>query len=516
MIMRKIEKHIRFGLLLCLTLLMMPCFYACGGEPSSSTVLSSIQGEVLVREPGTDDWINGEVGVVLEARHIIKVGPGANATITFFDGSTIELKADTQIEIRELVKGKITSIRLKQDIGETVSKVQRLTDPASRYEIETPSAIAGVRDSAMLVRVALDGTTAVQNLEGQISVTAQGVEVDIPEGSTTTVKPGEPPILELSYDDGSQEGGYSTGGSQNYGFLVRFEPLITPFAVTRVKILCWIVGTPGENSQFTVRIADKALALLWETKLPFTMFTKTPSWLEVDVPSVIVNDEFYVQLYAPTLGQGLGPYIGMDRSGINEHSGLISDWEITPWTLPIPEGQINWMIRVNGDAVTPDSLAYSALDDFSTENGNPNASWSYGWMPTDFSKFNIYTSHNSYQWYGELGSDRTPCIWINTGGVAYGVPTDWLSLHPGPGKEPSVLRWTAPVSGNIYITGQFLSGDGGIMTIAVRHNNQEIWTTKDSGSFALLANVATGDTIDFAVYGEYGSGNTPISVTINY
>jgi hypothetical protein len=73
----------------------------------------------------------------------------------------------------------------------------------------------------------------------------------------------------------------------------------------------------------------------------------------------------------------------------------------------------------------PVSIPYSALRDFSLAKGNPNGSWSYGWMPTDFSIFNIYTSHdysvfnnyatrNLFMWYTGLGSDRTPCIWINT------------------------------------------------------------------------------------------------------
>jgi hypothetical protein len=70
-------------------------------------------------------------------------------------------------------------------------------DSASRYEIETPVAVAGVRGSQMKVTVAQDGTTDVQNVEGKISVTAQGVEVVIPVGNTSTVQPGKPPSAPL-------------------------------------------------------------------------------------------------------------------------------------------------------------------------------------------------------------------------------------------------------------------------------------------------------------------------------
>jgi hypothetical protein len=163
---------------------------------------------------------------------------------------------------------------------------------------------------------------------------------------------------------------------------------------------------------------------------------------------------------------------------------------------------------------TPIEQTYTAVDDFSTENGNPNGVWSYGWMPTDFSSFNLYINHNSWQWYG-WGGDNSPCIWINTGNPAYGVPTGWLSLHPGDGYQPSILRWTAPVAGVVRVTGQFLPGDEGTMQVAVRLDNQPWWQATDSGSFDLITNVASGTTIDFAVYGGYGFGNTPISATIS-
>jgi hypothetical protein len=160
------------------------------------------------------------------------------------------------------------------------------------------------------------------------------------------------------------------------------------------------------------------------------------------------------------------------------------------------------------------TTVYSAFDEFSMVN-NPNVAWSYGWMPTDFSKFNLYVTHSTIQWYGPQGGDLTPCIRINNGGPAYCVLTGWLSLHPGPGTEPSVLRWTAPVAGNIHVTGQFLPGNGGVMTVGVFHNVQKLWTASDSGKFDLNMTVTAGDNINFAVYGGYGYGNIPISATIS-
>ena len=155
---------------------------------------------------------------------------------------------------------------------------------------------------------------------------------------------------------------------------------------------------------------------------------------------------------------------------------------------------------------------FVAANDFSGTNGNPNGVWSYGWMPTDFSSFNLYVNHNDVDWYG-WGGDYTPCVYKPANG-AYGSPAGWLIMHPGNGTQPSIMRWTAPQSGSAHVFGQFLSGDGGIMQVAVRFKNQPWWQAVDSGSFDLTTNVFAGDTVDFAVYGGYGWGSTPIYSTI--
>lgn len=156
--------------------------------------------------------------------------------------------------------------------------------------------------------------------------------------------------------------------------------------------------------------------------------------------------------------------------------------------------------------------------EFSITRGNPNGVWSYGWMPVGFGSLTLLTSTRtgyagSPQWAG-WNSDGTPGMWKNLGSPAYGVPTGWLSLHPGPGTQPCVLRWTAPSVGGVSVQGQFLAGDGGVMQVAVRLNGQAWWAATDRGTFDLRTNVVAGATLDFTVSGGYGYGNTPLQALI--
>jgi hypothetical protein len=159
--------------------------------------------------------------------------------------------------------------------------------------------------------------------------------------------------------------------------------------------------------------------------------------------------------------------------------------------------------------------------DFTLLSGNPNGVWTYGSMDTNFKKLTPYGNQGlgsgvNPAWYGWNG-DWTPGIWRNmTGGTFYGISTGQLSLHPGPGTEPGLLRWTAPpgVTGQADIGGRFLPGDIGGMTVAVRKNNAPVWSATDAGSFDLRLSIAPGDTIDFAVYEGYWYGNTELRATI--
>ncbi len=152
--------------------------------PSQPTVMSTISGEVSVLKAGTTEWKEASPGMALEPGDRIKTGAGSNAVITFFEGSTVELAADTEISVSELGIAEpagSTVIELWQQIGKTRNRVEKLVDPASRYEIETPAGAAVVRGSLGDVEVDADGTTRITNHQGNWVGVAKGKEVAIPQ-----------------------------------------------------------------------------------------------------------------------------------------------------------------------------------------------------------------------------------------------------------------------------------------------------------------------------------------------
>jgi len=187
--------------ILVLSILVASTLVGCA--PSTLTILSITEGNVSVMKAGTGNWIEARAGMSLEAGDSIRTGDDSGAEITFFDGSTIELRAGTEIEIASLDISRetdSTTITLEQTIGNTISRVTKLVDPESRYEVQTPTGVVAVRGSAVQVYVIEDGTTWTINLEGDIWAVAQGVELQVPEGRQCITRPDQAPeLIELYF-----------------------------------------------------------------------------------------------------------------------------------------------------------------------------------------------------------------------------------------------------------------------------------------------------------------------------
>ena len=199
--------------ILALSILVAATLVGCESSPSTLTILSITEGDVFVMKAGMDDWVEGAVEMSLEVGDMVKTGDDSGAEITFFDGSTMELEAGTQIEITSLefsADTDVTTITLMQTIGTTISRVTKLLDPASRYEVETPTGVVAVRGSGVEIHVGEDGTTWGCNLEGDIWATAEDVELEVPEGRCWIIRPGYPPELAWKLAISSTGGGEVT------------------------------------------------------------------------------------------------------------------------------------------------------------------------------------------------------------------------------------------------------------------------------------------------------------------
>lgn len=222
--------------------------------PSTTlTIFSITEGDVSVMKAGMDTWIEAQVEMSLEVGDTIKTGNSSSAEITFFDGSIIELQAGTEIEVASLDISDTgsTTIRIKQAIGNTISRVKQLVDSASSYEVETPACVAAVRGSVMTVNVIDDDTTWVTNQEGDIWVIANGVELQIPEGRKCIIISGQPPQL-VPLIGGGGGGGFSPNPDIDIAKTTDREQIHEGDTITYT----YTVTNPGNVSLSNVSVTD--------------------------------------------------------------------------------------------------------------------------------------------------------------------------------------------------------------------------------------------------------------------
>ena len=159
---------------------------------ASQCTVSVLSGSPQIQIPGSDTWEEAVDGMVLDVGSSVRTPEDSYAMLTFFEGSSIKLEPGTDIQIQR-VEASSGYIVLNQWAGITWSRVVKMLDADTHYEIQTPSAHALVRGTLFETQVDESGATTVRTSEGLVSVRAQGQEVFVSPGQEVSVESGAAP-----------------------------------------------------------------------------------------------------------------------------------------------------------------------------------------------------------------------------------------------------------------------------------------------------------------------------------
>lgn len=202
---------------------------ATPAEPSGETgSLSGVVGYVQVLRSWSSSWIEATSGMKIGTGDSLKTGGDGYTLITFFDGSVMEVEADTKISVEELsaASGGSTTVRINQVLGNTLNRVENLIDSSSTYEVETPAGSAVVRGTIFSMAVDRDlgvihtcvNTSKEEDEEvHSVDFSNNGKTVEVIEGKTSCCweggVPGDPDYTDPDDDPANFTGGGGGGGS---------------------------------------------------------------------------------------------------------------------------------------------------------------------------------------------------------------------------------------------------------------------------------------------------------------
>ncbi len=157
-------------------------------------IVTFVKGDVAFREKESDPWHVLHLGDHVNEGSALRTGVESALEISFEDGATFLMRADTTLILKTAQKGPAHLMRrLYLKSGRVISKIKAATGRASRFEVHTPSAIAAARGTEYRVSVDPENSTRAEVLGGGVEVAASAKKVMVNEGEGTLVKQGAPP-----------------------------------------------------------------------------------------------------------------------------------------------------------------------------------------------------------------------------------------------------------------------------------------------------------------------------------
>jgi hypothetical protein len=108
----------------------------------------------------------------------------SSAEILQDDGTVIVLRPNSKLLFEsngntQTARGEVRTTRLKLDEGSILSRVKKLAQRDSRFEISTPTATSFIRGTEFRVKVEPEGATRLEVLEGRVDFGDQSNQVSV-------------------------------------------------------------------------------------------------------------------------------------------------------------------------------------------------------------------------------------------------------------------------------------------------------------------------------------------------
>ena len=268
------------GLVALVTMFLLALTTAATMAQSEAGMFAAVQGKVEVQRRG--NWQDATIGTPFQIGDRMRTGSGDRAKLILRDDSVLDIAPGTEIVVDDMVvdtsQQKIQSaIRLFQGrVRAWVSDAYH--QPRAHYEIETPTAVAGVRGTEFIAGFDIDtDVTEIIGLVDEVEVTGKisamgGGKVRVGPNMTTRVLKGRLPTVPERVDEGHLRqylGSFDLIGTGRRDGLNVFHPVIAG----RLMSPNDVPGAPEEEAEALLggKSPDRPLA----DRLSLDLYTNT-------------------------------------------------------------------------------------------------------------------------------------------------------------------------------------------------------------------------------------------------
>ncbi len=192
--------------------------------------VAGLEGQAEVLHSGASDWSPLAVGDPVLLGDQLRTRPDSKVQVTLREDSVLTLAPGSQLAITEQLVAPAAVSRFQLLLGTIKAAVtERYSEPNARFEVETPTAIAGVRGTSFLAsydpaqqETLVVGLTSLTRVRALVD-TRGAAEVDLGPGIATRVRRGARPLAPAplpedqlrSLQRATELGGPAAGGGAN-------------------------------------------------------------------------------------------------------------------------------------------------------------------------------------------------------------------------------------------------------------------------------------------------------------
>ncbi len=168
-------------------------------ETTMTGRLVRMEGDVLFRSSSRADWEPARLQMSVCVGGWLQTKENARAILVFGKEAVVTISEYTLLELKEIISKPDGTFQIRTNLlkGKVWSLVEALKIEKSMFEIETPTAIAGVRGTTFMVKMNPESkSTRVAVIKGEVGVSSRGEKpayILLKENMATNVVYNEPP-----------------------------------------------------------------------------------------------------------------------------------------------------------------------------------------------------------------------------------------------------------------------------------------------------------------------------------
>lgn len=132
--------------------------------------ITSFQGRFQVKQKDSRIWTDATSGMNVFYGDAIRTGASSEGLITLVDDSFIKVHANSQIVMNTIISPLEKKNSILMFFGRVWSKINKKAMRRKLFEIQTPTAVCGVRGTDFEIGAYEDGTTLVRVNTGEVSI----------------------------------------------------------------------------------------------------------------------------------------------------------------------------------------------------------------------------------------------------------------------------------------------------------------------------------------------------------